>query len=217
MEVGLEIEAQTLSRPLQQDGVHRQHHHQGQQAEHHHLIHPFHAVAQSLDTHQHADTHHNSHIGGHRARLAQQIAEFPGNSLGVQPLEAAPQYLHKIIQQPPGDHSIKHHQQIVAREAHIAVPMPVGAGGLQPLEGQGDAPLAGPAHGQLHHHDGQTQNDQKQQIQQHKSRSAIFPCDIGKAPHVAQADGAARRDEHKAQAGGKRLSFLHWQSKTPLL
>ena len=208
-EVGLEVEPQALPRPFQQDGVHRQHHHQDQQAHHHHLVHPLHAVAQALDAHQHADAHHNNHIQRHGAGRTHQLDKLSSHPFGIQAHKVSPEHFDKVVQQPPGDNGVEHHQQVVAGKAHIAVPVPFGTLGLQPLEGQGDAPLAGPAHGQLHHHNRQAQNHQEQQIQQHKGRPAVLPRDVGKAPHVAQSNGAARRDKHKAQAGGKCLSFLH--------
>ena len=87
------------------------------------------------------------------------------------------------------------------------VPVPLGALGLQAVKGQRGAAAAGAAHGELHDHDGQPQNDQEQQIDQHKGRSAVFARDVGKAPYIAQADGAPGGDQDESQPGGKFFSF----------
>ena len=62
--------------------------------------------------------------------------------------------------------------------------MPFGAGRLQNVEGQGHAPLAGPADRQLRHHDGQSKNDQKQQIDQDEGRTSVLSCDVGESPYI---------------------------------
>ena len=134
VEIGLEVEPQALARPLQHHGVHRQYYHQGQQADHHDLVHPLHAVAQALGAHQHADAHHNNHIQGHNPGRAHQLAELAGYPFGIQAHKVPPEHFDKVVQQPTGDDGVEHHQQVVAGKAHIAVPVPFAALGLQPLE-----------------------------------------------------------------------------------
>ena len=62
--------------------------------------------------------------------------------------------------------------------------------GFQLAERQADALLGGPAHGELHHHDGQAE---KNEIDEDESRPTVGSGDEGEAPDVAKADGAAGR------------------------
>ncbi len=135
--------------------------------------------------------------------------ELSGHSVGVQAHKVALGHFQAVQQQPPGDDGVEHHQQIVARDAKPAVPVPLGSLGLQHVEGAGDAPLAPPAHGQLHDHHRQAQDHQEQQIDEHKGPAAILTGDIGEPPHISQPDGTACRDQQKAHPGGKGLSLLH--------
>ena len=56
------------------------------------------------------------------------------------------------------------------------------------------------AHCKLHGHNGQAQNDQKEQVEQHKYAAAILARYGWEAPHIANADGAACADQQKANA-----------------
>ena len=185
VEVGHEVELQALAGTLQQNGVDRQHHHQGQQAEHHHLGDLLHAVLQALGADEHAQHHHDDHKDRHQAGLAHEGAELIAHAGGVQAYKIALGHFEEVQQQPPGDGGVVHHEQVVARNAEPAVNMPLGALGLQGVEGQGDALLAGPAHGKLHDHDRKAHNHQKQQIEQHERRAAVLSGNIGEAPYVA--------------------------------
>ena len=66
-----------------------------------------------------------------------------------------------------------------------------------------------PAHGELHHHDGQAQDDEEHEVHQHERRAAVLSGNIGEAPYVADADGTPGRNEQKAQPRGKFFSFFH--------
>ena len=70
---------------------------------------------------------------------------------------------------------------------------------LQRVERRRRALLAGTAHGELHHHDGQAQDDEEYEVHQHERRAAVFARDVGEAPHVAQTDGAPRGNQDEAQ------------------
>ena len=48
---------------------------------------------------------------------------------------------------------------------------------------------------------------EKQQIKQHECAAAALTGNIGELPHVADADGAARRKQDEAQAGLQVFSF----------
>ena len=192
VEVGLEIELQPRLGPLQGDRADHQHHQHRQQAQHHHLVDLLHAVLKAPGTHQHSDGHHDHHKYRHDPRLAHQRSKFRADPRGVQAHKVALRHFEAVQHQPAGHRGIEHHQQIVARDAKPAVDVPLAALGLQRLEGQGDALLAGPAHGKFHHHHRQAQNHQKQQIHQHKGRTAVFAHYVRKSPHIAQPNGTPR-------------------------
>ena len=107
---------------------------------------------QTLEAHAHADEHHKGHKQGHDPRLAHELTELSGHPVGIQAHKVTPGGFQAVQQQPSGDDGVEHHQQIVARNAKPAVPVPLGPLGLQHVEGAGNAPLAPPAHGQLHDH-----------------------------------------------------------------
>ena len=85
--------------------------------------------------------------------------------------------------------------------------MPLLARLFQHLIGPHRAFAAGTAHSKFHGHNGQTQNDQEQQVKQYKGSSAALTCHIRKFPHVANADGTACRQQDEAQPRFQRFTF----------
>ena len=71
--------------------------------------------------------------------------------------------------------------------------MPARTFGLQLLQGRAQISLRRPAHGELHHHNGKAENDEKNEIDEDESRPTVGSGDEGEAPDVAEADGAAGR------------------------
>ena len=78
--------------------------------------------------------------------------------------------------------------------------------GLQDVEGLGGRTLGGAADGELHDHDGQSQDDEENEVKHNEGRPAVLAGDVGEAPHVAQADGAAGRNEDEAEAAREVLA-----------
>ena len=85
--------------------------------------------------------------------------------------------------------------------------MPLLARLFQHLIGTHRAFAAGTAHSKFHGHNGQTQNDQEQQVKQYKGTAAALTCHIRKFPHVANADGTACRQQDEAQPRFQRFTF----------
>ena len=173
---------------------------------------------QAAAAHHHAQDHHQ----GHEQQLDSHVLGLHGGKGlahlgGGHPLKLAGGHFEEVEEQPSGDGGIEHHQKIVSRHAEPAVPVPLGPLGLQLLKGHGDALAAGPAHGELHGHDGQTHDEQEHDIDDHKGGAAVLPYDVGEPPYVAQADGTSGGDEHESQAGGKCFSFFHNENSFPLL
>ena len=85
--------------------------------------------------------------------------------------------------------------------------VPLGLRLFERLVGEDRALAARTADGKLHRQHGNAHNEQTQDIKENKIAAAVFARDIGKAPDIADADGAARADEQKAQAGTERFAF----------
>ena len=79
--------------------------------------------------------------------------------------------------------------------------MPFLARTLQHVEGAGDAALTAAADGKLRRHDGDAEQDEEQNVDQHKKCAAIRAGDDVEAIDIAQADGAASGNQDEAQAG----------------
>ena len=62
------------------------------------------------------------------------------------------------------------------------------------------------AHRKLHHEDGDAEHHQKDQVHEHESGAAVLARDVRETPDVAQAAGAAGRNEDEAQSGRETLA-----------
>ena len=85
--------------------------------------------------------------------------------------------------------------------------MPLGAGLFQRPIAQHRALAAAAAHRQLHGQDRHAHHQQADEIKQYKVAAAVLADDIGEAPDVADADGAACAHQQKAQPGTEGFSF----------
>ena len=117
------------------------------------------------------------------------------------------------MEHPAGDRGVEHHQNHTADKAGDAVQMPFGARLFQ-LPVHDDGTLLGcPAHGKLHGHNGQTQNDQEEQIDQNKDCAAVFTGDVGEFPYITHADGAAGAEQNEAETASQMFA-LHKVTST---
>ena len=207
---GQQVELHALRRAGESQAVDRQHHDQCQQADHHDLGHPLQTLLKAEAAHDQAGDHHQLREDGHGAGAAQHGAEHPGDLVaGHAGVEAAGEEFSEIVHHPAGDGGVIHHQQIAARQTEPAVDVPLGAGLFQILVGQHGALAAAAAHRQFHGHHGDAQQQQAHQIEQDEVAAAVLAGDIGEAPHVADADGAARAHQQEAQPGAEGFS-LHF-------
>ena len=131
------------------------------------------------------------HPEGHGPGGCQHGIEDAADLIGAKAFEGSGGHLEDIGNHPAADGGIEHHEKIVAGHGDIALDMPFGALWLQDVEASGGGFAAGAAYGKFHRHDGHTQDDQKDQVDQDEGCSAVFAGDIRKAPYVAEANGAA--------------------------
>ena len=213
LEVRHKEEAQALLCTGHEQAVDGQHHHDHQQGDHHDLGHALKAVLQALGTHKNAQRHNKDHPEGHNTGACQHFGELTGHLIGVQTRQLAGCGHVEIVQHPACNGGVEHHEQIAAHEGKIAVDVPLLARFFQCLIGPHRALAGSTPHRELHRHDGQAQNDQKEQVEQHKCAAAALTGNIRELPHVADADGTACRKQNEAQPGLQFFSFH--DSKTP--
>ena len=187
--------------------MHRQHHDEAQQAQHHPLGHPLQAALEAQGAHQEARRHRHRHPDGHLHGVGPHGGEHPVHRLQGYSLESAPGEFEEVAQHPAGHGGVVHHQQIAPDHAEPAVDVPLGACGLQRPVALHRAFAAGPAHRQLHGEHRHPHNHQEQQVEQHEHAAAVFPGDIGEFPHVANADGASGAHQQETQPGAEVFSF----------
>ena len=192
-EVGLQIEQDAFFGPRQGDGADHQKDHDDKQATHHDFGNALDAPLQSHGTDEEPGEDRNGHPADLIKRIAERPAEERADLLGRKARKLARAHVPAVGQHPPGDGRIEHHQHVTADDAPVAVQMPERPLGFQLAERQADALLGGPAHGELHHHNGKAENDEKNEIDEDESRPTVGSGDEGEAPDVAEADGAAGR------------------------
>lgn len=117
----------------------------------------------------HTTTIQKTHSTG-EASIASKTAEV---ALRVGPHELPGGELRHVGKHPPGHRGVEHHEQIAPGDAHPLVLVPVSARRLQHVEGAGDGALGTAAHSELHDHDGQAQDHQKDQVHDEEGRASV--------------------------------------------
>ena len=200
-------EGKPLLCPGHEQAVDSQHHHNEKQSDHHALGHALQTALQTLGAHQNAHYHHEYHPEGHGGGACQHFGKLTGHLLGVEPRQFTGGSHVEIVQHPARHGGVEHHQQVAADEGEVAVDVPLLPRLFQCLIRPHRAFAGGTSHGKFHGHDGQTQNDQKDQVEQYKGTAAALPGNIRELPHVADADGTARGKQNKAKTGFQSFSF----------
>ena len=142
-------------------------------------------------------------LGAGNCHAVEHVAHALGGHAG----EGAGDELHRVIEHPAGDGGVVHHQHVVADEAQPAVDLPAFMLFVQRAVRRDHALTAAAAYCQLHRHNGNAHDDEEQQIKDHKNAAAVGAAHVGEFPDVADADGAARAHQQKAEARLKALSF----------
>ena len=198
-EIRIQVVSETLAAVGQHDGVGCQNQHQYQQAGHHGFGDAFNACfnAQVADTEAGQDD--KNHIACHGYRVRQQGDEDIGNAVSIQTYKVADSHFVEIVQHPAGNRSVEHHQDDVAGNSAVFVQMPFRAFRLQYVKRFGCTADAGTAYGKFSYHDGQSQEQQEAQIDKYERSAAVQTGNVRETPYVAQADGAACRDQDKSK------------------
>ena len=111
------------------------------------------------------------------------------------------------MKHPTGYGGVEHHQNNAADKTHIAVDVPFLTGLFKLLERLDGAELAGSSDAELHTEDRQSEYDEEEQIEQYEGAAGALTGYVREFPYVADADGAARRQEYKAEPGLESFAF----------
>ena len=200
LKVRQQVELHALDSAVQADAVDGQHHYEQQQGGHHPLAYPLQALLYAEAAHQKACQHGEGHPNAHLHRVGEHGGEDPVHGGDLHAAEGAAGELEEVAQHPAGHGGVVHHQQVAAYDAHPAVDVPLAAGLFQGLVAQHGAFSAGSAYSQFHGEHRHAHDDEEQQVEEHEYAAAVDAGDVGEAPHVAYADGAAGAHQQKAQA-----------------
>ena len=170
--------------------MHRQHQHQNQQRHHHVLRH---ALQTALQVE--AQDHEGDDNGDGEEGDVQAGVRDHGHKSEVTVLTR--EEFAEVVDDPAADDGIEGHEAEVGDKRDIPHNAPFLAGLLQRLIHLDRTLLGGAAHGELHGHDRQAQNQQAEDVHEHKSAAAVLAGHPREFPHVAAPDGAARREHDK--------------------
>ena len=191
-----QIELHALGGARQQQAVDGKHQNERQQRQHHHLgdaLQPFlHAEAADQKACHNNDDHENRHL----ARGGKHLIEYPADGFAAHAGgKAADKEFIEVIHHPTGNGGVVHHQKAAAQHTEPAVDMPLLSRLFQRFVCLNGTFPAGAPHGKLHRHDRNTHDDKADEIEQNEVPAAVLTGDIGEAPDIADADGAAGADQ----------------------
>src|SRR5699024_9391072 len=190
-----------------QDRTHCKYDQQYKQEHHHYFCDPLYPFLETQIDNSKTQDHNDHHKYSHKDRLPHQAAKFALDLGSVHSLKTACRHLAQIDQKPSSDRCIKHHQKIISSYPKPFVPVPLCPQRLQLIKSSGNTAARAASHRKLHDHDRESQHDQADQIDQHKSRPAILPGNVRETPHIPQTNGTPCRNQNKSQPGAKLFSL----------
>ena len=108
-----QIEGNTLFCARQKQGMNSQHHHDGDQGNHHHLCDPLHAVLQSDRADRHRDGHGDEHAPDKNRRASHHGTVGLFNKRSVCPDKGSGTHQEEIVKNPSRHDRVKHQQHKV--------------------------------------------------------------------------------------------------------
>ena len=196
-EIGKQVERDALARTGQRHGPDAEQEHDDEQRRHHDLRYTLDALLKANRTGNKADSDGNEHPDDHLGGVLHHGREHLCSRVNRSICELTRREFWNVGNHPAGDGRVEHHEDHAADIPPPAKPVEA-ALWLEDVKGECRALLARTADGKLHDHDGQAENHEENQVQQHEGCSSVLTRDVWKAPDVANADGAACRDENKS-------------------
>ena len=207
VKVGQQVEGEAVHAAGQGDRAHAQHEHDDEQRAHHDLRDALHAFLQAQAANKHAQYYNDGHVHEHLTGTGEQRVEDLAALFRRDARELPGCALHHEGEHPAGNGGVEHHEQVVTDQAEPLDAVPFGALGLERVVAAGDALLAGATGGELHHQDRQAEDEKEHQVHKDERAATVLTGDIGEAPDVAQADGAACAHQDEAEPRGEFLAF----------
>ena len=205
---GEQVELHALRRAGESQAVDGQHHDEDEKRQHHDLCHPLQSLLQAEAAHQEAHDDHGHRQNAHLHGGGEHLAEDGADLLRRHPAaEGAEGEAAEVAHHPARDGGVVHHEKAAAQKAEPAVDVPLLARLFQGPIGQHRALAPGPAHRQLHGQHGDAHDDQADEVEEDEVAAAVLAGDVGEAPDIANADGAARTHQQKAQPGPEGFTF----------
>ena len=207
VKVRQQVESETVHAAGQGDRAHAQHEHDDEQRAHHDLRDALHTLLQAQAANEHAEHHDDGHVHEHLAGVGEQGVEDLAALFRCDARELPGCALHHEGEHPAGNGGVEHHEQVVADQAKPLDAVPLSTLGLERVVAAGDALLAGAAGGELHHQNRQAEDEKEHQVHEDERAATVLTGDIGEAPDVAQADGAACAHQDEAEPRGELLAL----------
>ncbi|CDE11925.1 unknown [Ruminococcus sp. CAG:330] len=199
-EVRHQIEFQTLHSTFQAQRIDRQNYHQSHEQKHHDLGYFFNTVLKAQRTDTNAKHNDQRSEQGHVPRRIQHLLEGICGCIGAGSINGAGDIAESVKQHPSGHHGVEHHEQIVSGDAHVLGEVVPAAGLFQLVQRLRNAAVAAAADGKFAHQNGQSQQNQTEEVEEQKSSSAILSADVRKFPDVSQSDGTAGGNQNKSES-----------------
>lgn len=168
VEIRIQIILEANLAVRQHDGIDDEHGHQQEQAEHHPLRDALDAGLNAEVADAAAEQHDENHAAGHRDGVGQEAAEDGTDAVSIEPVKGPRRHLVKIVEHPAGNRRVEHHEQQIARDGPVLVPVPFRPLRFQHIEGHRGTAHARAADGELRDHDGQAEDGQEYQINQNE-------------------------------------------------
>ena len=181
--------------------MNRQNQHQRKERHHQVLGHALQAALQVKAQHAEAEHHRDQQVDHVDAGIRDH-----GHEAQIRGLSG--EKLHEVIHHPAGYDRIERHQRQVSEQCQITVDMPLLAGLFQLVIHPDRAGLGRSAHGELHGHRRQAEQQQAQHIDKHEATAAVLSGHPRELPDVSAADRTAGAEQQEAKTAAEFFSFL---------
>ena len=205
-EVGPEQEPKPFLAAGHQQRVDRQCDQDDEQQGHQHLCRAFDAFLHARRDDEVRGQHEQRGVEHGPPRVLDEILEnalvFVGGGV---PGEASRHGVSHVFGGPSRHHEVEaqdqecRHDAVVAQETPLGVERPVGSHGIA---------VRGASDREFGHHDGQSQQQDAENVNYQKSSAAVVSGDIGEPPDISQPHGTSGRDEHGAQFAAQRCAAV---------
>lgn len=204
-----QVEGESRPTAFEECTMHGKHDDECKKAEHHDLRDALYTALEPQSADEEADDDRHRHEKAHFPGTCQHRAEDLADPVRLRRGEGAIDEFPEISKHPAGYRRVVHHEQIASKDAEPSMDMPLRTRFLQRGVALDCAFSARAAHSQLHRHDGDAHQHQKEQVKEDEYRAAVFACHIGEFPYIPDPDRAPCTDQQKAQTGLEAITFIH--------